>query len=93
MNSPFGPVTKTYPARGPLQQFRLPLTDFTCLRCQEAKRSKLLAIFSGDWAHPLCNGCYGKLLSNFEVYAGADSKDSAALEAELRMLLSRSRGS
>ena len=38
-------VTKTYPKRGPLQQFRfIEATAFRCFRCSSAKKSKLITV-------------------------------------------------
>jgi hypothetical protein len=69
-------VTKTYPPRGPLQQFRfIESTAFTCFRCGEAKKSKLITTYDGDWAKRLCNGCYGRLLSLYEIKAGTAPED------------------
>jgi hypothetical protein len=72
-------VTKTYPPRGPLQQFRFAdSTAFSCFRCGNTKKSKLITIFRGDWAKRLCNGCYGHLLSIYEIKAGTNSDDQKA---------------
>lgn len=79
---PLQPVVKTYPPRGSLQQFRLAApTAFVCFRCQSAKKSRLWCLYRGDWERPLCNGCYGRLLSLYEVAAGtgADDERAAAL--------------
>lgn len=77
-------VAKTYPARGPLQQYRLASsTSFPCSRCGTAKTSKLLATVQGAWDRLLCNGCYGRLLSIWEIKAGTladEARDSALLE-------------
>lgn len=72
-------VTKTYPQRGPLQQFRFAdSTTFDCFRCGAAKKSKLITVYSGDWSQRLCNGCYGRLLSLYEIKAGtADGNEKA----------------
>src|SRR6266545_1018958 len=72
-------VTKTYPQRGPLQQFRFAEgTAFRCFRCGDTKKSKLIAVYGGDWSRRLCNGCYGRLLSLFEIKAGTDAYDQRA---------------
>lgn len=72
-------LTKTYPPRGPLQQFRFAeASAFTCFRCRGAKKSKLISIYLGDWARKVCNGCYGLLLSIFEIKAGTSSQDQRA---------------
>lgn len=72
-------VTKTYPPRGPLQQFRFAEgTAFNCFRCGRSKKSKLITVYSGDWSKKLCNGCYGRLLSLYEIKAGTASDDLRA---------------
>lgn len=81
-------VTKTYPQRGPLQQFRFAEgTAFRCFRCGDTKKSKLITVYAGDWSRRLCNGCYGRLLSLFEIKAGTDADDRRA-EALAAALLS-----
>jgi hypothetical protein len=72
-------IEKTYPPRGPLQQYRLTQSAaFTCFRCGESKKSKLITIYGDDWSRRLCNGCYGRLLSIFEVKAGTAPDDERA---------------
>lgn len=72
-------VVKIYPPRGPMQQFRLAKsTAFECFRCRQAKKSRLLTIYSGDWSRLLCNGCYGCLLSLYDVKAGTKPDDARA---------------
>ncbi len=72
-------LTKTYPKRGPLQQFRFSEgTAFRCFRCGNSKKSKLITLYSGDWSQKLCNGCYGRLLSLFEIKAGTEAEDLRA---------------
>ena len=44
------------------------------------------AVYSGDWTKRLCNGCYGYLLSLYEIKAGTASDDEKA-EALSRALL------
>jgi hypothetical protein len=83
-------VAKTYPQRGSLQQYRLKAsTAFGCFRCRSSKTSKLVVVFNGDWNQLLCNGCYGRLLSIFEIKAGTDSLEdkSARLAEQLEALL------
>lgn len=81
-------VSKTYPQRGPLQQFRFSEgTAFKCFRCGETKRSKLITVYRGDWSRRLCNGCYGRLLSLYEIKAGTAADDQRA-EALADALLS-----
>lgn len=72
-------LTKTYPKRGPLQQFRFAAaTAFKCFRCGNSKKSKLITVYSGDWSRKLCNGCYGRLLSLYEIKAGTAADDLRA---------------
>lgn len=72
-------VFKIYPARGPLQQFRfVEATAFRCFRCGENKRSKLTTVYGSDWSKRLCNGCYGRLLSLYEIKAGTIADDQRA---------------
>lgn len=72
-------ITKTYPQRGPLQQFRfVRATAFSCFRCGNSKKAKLIAIYAGDWSNRLCNGCYGYLLSVYEIKAGTEEDNERA---------------
>lgn len=72
-------ITKSYPQRGPLQQFRLAeVTAFRCFRCGDSKKSKLITVYSEDWSRKLCNGCYGRLLSLYEIKAGTAADDQRA---------------
>jgi hypothetical protein len=77
-------VIKTYPQRGPLQQYRLATsTSFLCFRCGISKTSKLVTTVQTDWGRLLCNGCYGRLLSIWDIKAGSleeESRDVALLE-------------
>jgi hypothetical protein len=84
-----GTVAKTYPARGPLQQYRFfEGIAFRCFRCGETKKSKLVTVYSGSWTKKLCNGCYGRLLSLYDVKAGAaDTDEKAERLAELLLSL------
>lgn len=80
-------ITKTYPQRGPLQQFRFSEnTAFTCFRCGSTKKSKLITTYYGDWSKRLCNGCYGRLLSLFDVKAGTAPDDQRADELASALL-------
>ncbi len=81
-------VVKTYPPRGPLQQYRLAAsTSFLCSRCGIGKTSKLVTTVQADWERLLCNGCYGYLLSIWEIKAGS-LEDEARDAALLQMLAS-----
>ncbi|MCC7535015.1 MAG: hypothetical protein IT379_02310 [Deltaproteobacteria bacterium] len=72
-------VIKEYPARGPLQQFRLErAAAFTCFRCGTTKTAKLRSVYAGDQSRLLCNGCYGRLLSIFDVKASGLGDDEKA---------------
>ena len=74
-------IVKTYPQRGPMQQFRITeLTAFHCFRCGQSKKSKLVVVYENDWNRLLCNGCYGRLLSIYEIKAGTKSDDEKATE-------------
>jgi hypothetical protein len=58
-------VGKVFPQRGHLCLHRLvKLASFTCTRCGQGKKSKLVAFAKDRWDEPLCNGCYGYLLSD-----------------------------
>ena len=82
-------IIKTYPSRGPMQQFRLAeINGFHCFRCGQSKKSKLLVVYADDWDRLLCNGCYGRLLSIFEIKSGTKSEDEKATElAQLLLTL------
>ena len=72
-------LTKTYFPQGPLQQFRfVDSTSFRCFRCGETKKSRSTNVYSGDWSKRLCNGCYGRLLSLYEIKAGTAAEDQKA---------------
>lgn len=72
-------ITKTYPPRGPIQQFRFAdSAAFNCFRCAQSKKSKLITVYRGDWSKRLCNACYGRLLSLYEIKAGTAAEDERA---------------
>lgn len=77
-------VINTYPRRGPLQQYRLAVsTSFLCSRCGTGKTSKLISTVDADWDRLLCNGCYGRLLSIWDIKAGSledEPRDAALLQ-------------
>jgi hypothetical protein len=57
-------IIKTFPPQGDLQLVRHDaLHVFVCTRCGDEKKSKLVASRIGEPDKPLCNGCYGLLLS------------------------------
>lgn len=79
MSSRFQNVVKEYPQRGPMKQYRLESsTAFHCFRCNSDKKSKLITIYSDNWDKVLCNGCYGYLLSIYDIKAGTDEEDIKA---------------
>jgi hypothetical protein len=63
-------------------------TAFTCFRCGESKKSKLITIYSADWSKRICNGCYGRLLSIYEIKAGTAPDDRRAEELAAVLLSS-----
>ena len=64
-----------------------PGSAFHCFRCDQDKKAKLLTVYNGDWDRLLCNGCYGSLLSIYEIKKGTDLEEEKA-EALGRVLLS-----
>lgn len=79
MAKPLENITKEYPKRGPLSQFRFDKSvSFNCFRCGQSKTSKLITIYSNDWDKRLCNGCYGLLLSIYDIKAGQSGIDEKA---------------
>jgi len=86
------PVELALPARGDVQQFRLTrAVKFNCIRCGQTKTSRLIALLGNDTAHPLCNGCYGNILSRHPAPRGAASTDSRAkaLAVEVEVSIER----
>lgn len=58
---------ETFPPRGSMQLCRrVEPSTFTCIRWGQEKRSKLVAFGGNKQDEPLCNGCYGRLLSSTE---------------------------
>jgi hypothetical protein len=79
LSKPLENITKEYPKRGPLGQFRFEKSlSFSCFRCGTSKTSKLITIYNNDWSKKLCNGCYGGLLFIYEVKAGETEIDEKA---------------
>jgi len=75
-----------------MQQFRiLELTAFHCFRCGQSKKSRLVVVYENDWNRLLCNGCYGRLLSIYEIKAGTkpDNEKATNLAEVLLSLLSK----
>lgn len=59
-----GEVGKAFPLRRSLCLHRLDKrASFICSRCSLETTSKLVAYAKDKWAEPLCNCCYGNLLS------------------------------
>lgn len=84
-------ITKTYNSRGPLQQYRFEAaTAFECIRCGQSKKAKLISVYLSDWSKKLCNGCYGELLSIYEIKAGTGPEDQRALKLAASLLKSAS---
>jgi hypothetical protein len=80
-------LTKVYSARGPIQQFRFAdASSFVCFRCEQAKKSKLIAVYNQNWSECLCNGCYGHLLSIYNVKAGIQTADARAESLGITLL-------
>jgi hypothetical protein len=79
-------IIKTYPKRGPLQLFRaLDRASFTCVRCRQAKESRLVATIRGDASTVVCNACYGYVLSVWQI--GAGQEEDAERDRELLKIL------
>ena len=71
MSKPLEQITKEYTPRGPLKQYRFKKSiSFGCFRCRQQKTSKLITIYNNDWNKRLCNGCYGWLLSIYDIKKG-----------------------
>jgi len=65
--TPLGEVEKAFPPRRSLCMNRLAKrANFICSRCSLEKTSKLVAYAKDKWDEPLCNGCYGNILSTSE---------------------------
>lgn len=76
MDKPLERIVKEYPQRGPIRQYRFEKAlAFTCIRCTQIKTAKLITIYNSDWSKRLCNGCYGRLLSIYEIKAGQSTID------------------
>ena len=65
--TPLGEVEKAFPPRRSLCMNRLTRrAKFICSRCSLEKTSKLVAYAKDKGDEPLCNGCYGNILSTSE---------------------------
>ncbi|MGX1542697.1 hypothetical protein [Streptomyces adustus] len=75
-------IKTTYPPRGDLQQYRLEAsTTFTCARCRERKVAKLVATSAGAPDEVICNGCYGRLVSNSTAQRAPEDSEPKADDA------------
>ena len=80
MGAPLHKVVKQYPPRGPLQQVRLESAiGYSCFRCAANKQARLICLYEGSWGKLLCNGCYGYLLSVYDI---VQKEGSSAEKAE-----------
>ena len=87
-----GEIIKEYPSRGPIKQFRFEkIVAFACFRCGKEKKAKLVTIYNENWNKRLCNGCYGHLLSIYEIKANSTSENEKVenLSAVLLKLVSK----
>lgn len=76
MSKPLEQIIKDYPPRGPLKQYRFDKSiSFSCFRCGQSKVSKLITIYNNDWTKRICNGCYGRLLSIYDIKKGQQEID------------------
>ncbi len=90
MTKPLENITKEYPKRGPLSQSRFEKSiSFNCFRCGQSKTSKLIITYNNDWNKRLCNGCYGRLLSIYDIktgQSGIDEKAEQLLEVLIKLV-------
>jgi hypothetical protein len=63
------------------KRLRSPVLD-----AARAKSLKLITIYGRDWSKRLCNGCYGRLLSLYEIKAGTAPEDQRAEELAAALL-------
>src|SRR5437870_781662 len=87
-------IQKEYAPRCGMRLIRLADSHiFTCSRCNQAKRSKLFARPDIAPGRCLCNGCYGYLLSVFDIKKGSQSEDekSSLLAVALLQAFSRAK--
>lgn len=77
----FGKVKKLFPPRGQYNLYRLVhLAAFTCSRCKDQKKSSLVAYVKDKPEEPLCNGCYGRLVSTLPVKERTGNQNTAMLD-------------
>jgi len=91
VDKPLQKITKTYPKKGPLSQFRFEkVVSFVCFRCRSSKTSKLISLYSEDWSKKLCNGCYGRLISLYEIRSKLETNENlSALEKHIHQMWSQ----
>ncbi len=87
MAKPLIEIVKEYPERGPLKQFRFAESiSFSCFRCDQNKTSKLITIYKDSWDKKLCNGCYGCLLSIYDVKHNTSNTEEKVQSLEKLLL-------
>lgn len=87
MSKPLEQITKEYSSRGPLKQYRFDKSiSFSCFRCEQTKVSKLITIYGNNWTKRLCNGCYGRLLSIYNIKAGQQNIDEKVEQISILLL-------
>src|SRR5215470_15998674 len=73
-------------AKDVVSSFFADSTAFSCFQCGNTKKSKLITVYNGNWSKRLCNGCYGRLLSLYEIKAGTAADDERAEELAAALL-------
>lgn len=87
MAKPIEAIIKEYPSCGPLKQFRFDKSiAFSCFRCGQNKTSKLISLYKNDWDKKLCNGCYGRLLSIYDIKKGQQTTDEKVEQLSILLL-------
>ena len=88
----FGKIQKIFPFRGQYTLYRLVQpANFICSRCKDQKKSKLVAYDKDKSEEPLCNGCYGYLVSAIPIketdgtslYSNARSATMTSLSSKI----------
>jgi hypothetical protein len=70
-----------------MQQFQFAdASSFVCIRCEQAKKSKFIAVYGQDWSKCLCYGCYRHLVSIYKVKAGTQTDDAKAESLGITLL-------
>jgi hypothetical protein len=52
----------------------------------------LITVYNDDWSKRLCNGCYGRLLSVYEIKAGTAADEQRAEDLSAALLFSGNAG-